>query len=108
MLLYIAGDLGTNTLSNNDYSIDPSNDIGVVSNWFQQGGKKAFMTGDDLVFSLSTSGGAAQLFLNQYLSARFLSDNLAPFINNQAAPGVYFYETRYDGKTSIKKIALVK
>ncbi len=87
-LLYTAGDLGVNTLSNNDYANDPSNDVGVVSNWFQQGGKKAFMTGDDLVFSLTNSGGAAQAFLNSYISARFINNNILPFINNQTAPTV--------------------
>ncbi len=87
-LLYTAGDLGVATLSNNDYLVDPSNDIGVVSNWFQQGGKNAFMTGDDLLFSLTHSGGAAQAFVNSYLSVRFVSDNILPFINNQTAPTV--------------------
>ena len=47
-LLYTSGDLGTYTLGNGDFTADPSNDIGVLSNWFQQGGKKAFLTGDDL------------------------------------------------------------
>jgi hypothetical protein len=87
-LLYTAGDLGVNTIANNDYGNDPSNDVGVLSNWFQQGGKKAFLTGDDLVFSLTNSGGAAQTFLNTYFSARFINNNILPLINNQTAPTV--------------------
>ncbi len=87
-LLYTCGDLATYTMSNGDFDADPSNDIGVVSNWFQQGGKRAFMTGDDLVSSLASSGGASQSFLNSYLSVRFLHTNVLPYISNQTAPKV--------------------
>jgi hypothetical protein len=86
-LLYTSGDLGTLTLGNNDYASDPSNDIGVLTNWFGQGGKKAFMTGDDLVASLTTTG-AGLAFMNSYFSVRFVNGNILPLINNQTAPRV--------------------
>ena len=70
ILLYTCGDLGAYTISNGDYYNDPSNDIGVLSAWFQQGGKKAFLTGDDLVFSLTNSGSAALAFRNQYFGVQ--------------------------------------
>ncbi len=87
-MLYTSGDLGAFTISNNDFSDDPSNDIGVLSNWFQQGGKKAFFTGDDLMFNLGTSGGAALAFRNTYFSVQFINNNILPLINNQTAPVV--------------------
>jgi len=87
-LLYTSCDLGAYTLGNNDYTLDPSNDIGVLSNWFQAGGKKAFMTGDDLVFSLQNAGGAGQAFLTTYLNVQLTSNNILPLINNQTAPRV--------------------
>ncbi len=78
ILLYTCGDLGAYTISNGDFANDPSNDIGVLSNWFQQGGKKGFFTGDDLMFSLGTSGAAALAFRNTYFSARVINNNILP------------------------------
>ncbi len=88
ILLYTCGDLGAYTISNGDYYNDPSNDIGVLSAWFQQGGKKGFFTGDDLIFNLSTSGSAALAFRNQYFGVQYIRNNLLPLIQNQTAPQV--------------------
>ncbi len=88
VLLYTCGELSVNTIANNDFNNDPSDDIGVLDDWFQQGDKHAFLTGDDLVYSLTTSGSAAQAFLNQHFSVQFISNNLLPYINNQTSPTV--------------------
>ncbi len=87
-LLYTAGDLETHLLGNNDYFDDPSNDLGVLSNWFQLGGKHALLAGDDLVSSLSTTGNAALAFLTQYLGVNLEDDDLLNLISHQAAPTV--------------------
>ncbi len=87
-LLYTAGDLSVYTIANGDFASDPSNDIGVLNNWFASGDKSAFMTGDDLVFSLNNSGGGALAFAEAYLSASLVNNNLLPLINNQTAPMV--------------------
>ncbi len=88
ILLYTCGDLGAFTISNNDYGNRPSNDIGVLSNWFQQGGKKGFFTGDDLMFNLGTSGAAALALQNTGSVCGFINNNILPLINNQTAPVV--------------------
>jgi hypothetical protein len=88
ILLYTSGDLGVNTIANNDYSNDPSNDAGVLGAWFQQGGKKAFLTGDDLAFSLGNSGSQVLAFRTQHLGIQFVNNNLLPLIENQTAPAV--------------------
>jgi hypothetical protein len=87
-LLYTAGDLGEHLLGNNDTYDDPSNDLGVLSNWFQLGGKHALFAGDDLVRYLSASGDAALAFQTQYLAVNLVRDDLRPYINHQTAPTV--------------------
>lgn len=92
VLLYTAGDLSTNTISNNDYQNDASNDIGVLSNWFQLGTvenrKHAFMTGDDLAYSMTQAGANALAFSSNYFSIRFIAQDVAALIGNQVAPKV--------------------
>ncbi len=88
LLLYTSGDLAMYALSNGEYYFDPSNDIGVLSAWFQQGGKKALLTGDDLAYSLGVSGSQALAFRTQYLGIQFVNNNLRPLIENQTAPTV--------------------
>jgi hypothetical protein len=88
LLLYTSGDLATFTIANGDYGNDPSNDLGVLDAWFQQGGKQAFLTGDDLAFSLGVSGSQALAFRAQHLGIQFVNNNLRPLIENQTAPTV--------------------
>jgi hypothetical protein len=88
ILLYTSGTISNNTLANNDFLQDPSNDLGVVSAWFAQGGKKALLTGDDLVRHLSQSGAAALAFRNQNLGVTLRYDDLAPHVQDQTAPRV--------------------
>ncbi len=76
------------TISNNDFGNDPSDDLGVLTDWFYQGGKHAFMTGDDLAFSLTVSGIAARTFLTRFLGVDVASTNLRPLIGNQTMPRV--------------------
>jgi hypothetical protein len=86
-LLYTCGDLGVYTISNGDQNVDPSNDIGVLTDWFEDGGKHAFMTGDDLVNSLNSTVDGL-LFLNTYLGATLSNNDIRPLIGNQMAPVV--------------------
>ncbi len=85
VLLYTAGDLSTATLSNGDFNFDAGDDIGVVSAWLAEG-KKAFMTGDDLIFSLNGAGAAGQAFVNNYFSATYLQKSILSLIANQTTP----------------------
>lgn len=85
VLLYTSGDLSVSTLSNGDYAFDAGDDIGVVSAWLAEG-KKAFMTGDDLVFSLNGAGAAGQSFVSNFFSVTFQQKSILPLINNQTTP----------------------
>ncbi len=86
LLVYTCGDLGFYTLGNGDGFFDFSDDIGVLTDWFEQGDKQAFMAGDDLVGSLNGSAGTA--FRLAYLGVDLVSGNIAPLIDNQTAPRV--------------------
>jgi hypothetical protein len=88
VLLYTSGDLTAYTLSNGDYANDPSRDLAVLDGWFQAGDKKAFMTGDDLAYSLTVVGGEGLDFLATYLGVTVDNNDLRPAINNQTAPRV--------------------
>ncbi len=88
MLLYTCGDLDRDTLGNGDYAADPSNDIGLLDLWFQQGGKHAFLAGDNVVSSLTASGGAALTFVDTYLGVQLVVDDVFSRIGNQIAPRV--------------------
>ncbi|HOX26645.1 MAG TPA: FlgD immunoglobulin-like domain containing protein [Candidatus Krumholzibacteria bacterium] len=87
-LLYTAGDLSVNLLANGDFNNDPSDDLNVVTNWFGQGDKNAFMTGDDLIAGLLDAGAQGSAFVNSYISVNFVDTSILSFIQNQTAPVV--------------------
>ncbi len=88
VLLYTSSYLGTNLLANGDFENDPSRDIQVVSNWFGQGDKSAFMTGDDLVTGLLDAGAEGAAFVNSYFDVQYIDMSVRSLIGNQSAPGV--------------------
>jgi len=85
-LLYSSGDLSVNLLSNGDFENDPSNDLGVVSNWFAQGDKNAFFTGDNIVSGLLAAGPQGAAFVNNYISVNLVDNSILQLIGNQTAP----------------------
>ncbi len=89
VLLYTAGDLSVETISNGDFNDDPGNDVGLLDLWFQQGGKKAFFTGDNLVYSMTQAGGSTQAFFANYFGVQFIQKDLSGLIGNQIAPHVH-------------------
>lgn len=87
-MLYTSANLGSVTLSNGDYQLDPGNDIGCVTGWLEQGGKNLFATGDDLADNVRRSGAAGATFVNSWFGVNVSSGNLRPLINNQTNPKV--------------------
>jgi hypothetical protein len=85
-MLYTAGDLSTNLLSNGDFGNDPSEDIQVVTNWLNQGDKNIFMTGDDLVTGLLDAGTQGSAFVNQFIPVNRNNNSILSLIDNQTAP----------------------
>ncbi|HOX24918.1 MAG TPA: FlgD immunoglobulin-like domain containing protein [Candidatus Krumholzibacteria bacterium] len=86
VLLYTCGDLLAYTLSNGDFTSDPSQDIQVLTSWFQHGDKKALFCGDDLVFDLTQKGAEGHAFLNSYLSVQLIDSDVRTNIGGQTAP----------------------
>jgi hypothetical protein len=86
-MVYTAGDLGVNTISNGDFNNDSGNDLEVVDSWLRQGNKDLFLSGDDLVSDLVVNGGAAaSQFVADWMKVTYVTNNLRPLINNQATP----------------------
>ncbi len=88
-LLYTSGDLGVNTIANNDYDNDPSRDINVLMDWFAFGdGRDAFFTGDDLASGMNHSGDLTSNFVSDFMNIAVSSNDIRPFINGQTTPVV--------------------
>ncbi len=87
-LVYTCGDLSANLLSNGDPEDDPSRDLEVVTAWFGQGGKRALLTGDDLVSGILAEGAAGNAFVNAYLGATVIDQDIQPLIGAQLSPTV--------------------
>lgn len=83
ILLYSVAYLQSITLS--DGSSDLGDDIGVLDGWFGFGGKKAFFTGDGLIYDLNNST-AGQAFIDRYFSLSFQNRSIRALINNQTTP----------------------
>ncbi|MBD3220100.1 T9SS type A sorting domain-containing protein, partial [bacterium] len=88
VLLYTCGNLLAYTLGNGDFTTDPSRDIQLLNTWFDRGGKKALLTGDDLVFDLYQKGVEGQNFVSNYIGVTLLNRQLNNLIDNQTAPHV--------------------
>ncbi len=86
VLLYTCGNLRNFTISNGDSSLDPGNDVQLLTSWFEQGEVKAFFSGDDLVSDLFQSGPLSNVFLSDYFNVNLENSNIRPMINNQATP----------------------
>jgi hypothetical protein len=85
-ILYTAGDLGAYTITNDDYTADGGNDVGLLTEWLELGDKDMFMTGDDLVFDLNGSGSATQILQTDWIGVDLIDTDLRTNINNQATP----------------------
>ena len=87
-MLYTAGDLSINTISNNDYNNDASADAQVLDLWLKQGGKDILLTGDDLASDLQGAGAATLNILENYMGLNVVSNDVRPLITTQTSPRV--------------------
>jgi hypothetical protein len=89
-MLYTAGDMAVNTISNGDFAVDPGNDVGALVNWMSSGNKGLFLTGDNLASDLGINAGASGLsFLETIMGQNVTTPDLRSFIGNQTAPLVH-------------------
>ena len=86
-MIYTAGNLGVNTLSNGDFDNDAGNDIGALVTWMAAGNKDIFMTGDDVASDLGINAGASGLsFLEDVMGLNISTNDVRSFIGNQTTP----------------------
>jgi len=85
-LLYNSGDLSVNLLANGDFENDASNDITVVTNWFERENKNALFTGDEFVRGMRDAGVDGEAFVNRFLSVSYAQNAVGPLIGNQTTP----------------------
>jgi hypothetical protein len=88
VLLYTSGDLSNNTMANGDFNNDSGEDVQVLTQWLNSGGKGAFVTGDDLAADLAQSGLDTSAFLANMLNVTFNDTDLRDLIGGQASPRV--------------------
>ncbi len=92
-LLYTAGDLGVNTISNGDFDNDAGNDVALLQDWLLQGSsenpRNLFMTGDELVYDMTQNGGSTtNQFVSDWMKVSYVDNDLRPLINTQSTPVV--------------------
>jgi hypothetical protein len=85
-MLYSSGDLTISTISNGDYTADAGNDVGLLTDWLNQGDKNLLLTGDDLISDLVQSGSATVDFVNNWVKVYAVDNSIRELINNQATP----------------------
>lgn len=86
-LLYSAGDLSINTISNGDYNNDAGNDIGALLNWLSFGDKNMFITGDNVASDLAQGAGDIGVsFFENVMGLDMVSFDVRSLIGNQTTP----------------------
>ncbi|MBU8870207.1 MAG: hypothetical protein KOO60_04940 [Gemmatimonadales bacterium] len=86
ILIYTCGDLSSNTITNQDYSCDAGDDIGVLNDWLDEGHKMMFATGDDLVTDLNNSGSITKEFISGRMGLTYISRDVSIFLGGDKAP----------------------
>jgi hypothetical protein len=87
-LLYTSGDLAYTTIANGDFNVDASDDAGLLTAWLGQGGKAAFLTGNELASDLLQSGPATGAFLGGVMGVSVIARDVTPLVAMQAVPRV--------------------
>ena len=87
VMVYSAGDLGTNTLSHGDFEDDPGDDISALNTWLGSGGRGLFLTGDNVASDLVRNAGAAgQGFAESVMGVSLVTNDIHHYIGGQTAP----------------------
>ena len=80
-------DLASFLLGNGDFETDPSDDIGLLTNWLESGERGLLLAGDNVASWLGWSAGSAgQQFLTQHVGVTVVDSDLRPLIGEQTAP----------------------
>jgi len=88
-LVYTSGDLSTHVLGNGDFDGDPSDDLGVLTDWLALGDRNLLLSGNNVVRSLRYGAGPEGLaFLGTYLPVELVAMDVKPYISGQASPTI--------------------
>jgi hypothetical protein len=84
-IIYDSGELHRHTLGNGDFGGDPSDDIGLLDQWLNQGNKNLVLFGDHLVDDLMrTPQGAA--FASGWIGVDLVEPDVMPLVHGQTSP----------------------
>jgi hypothetical protein len=85
-MLYTAGDLSVNTISNGDLASDSGNDADLLIQWLDSGNKNLYATGDDLASDLAQAGLVTGNLLGNYFNVISDDRDVRDLIDGQVAP----------------------
>jgi len=86
-LVYSSGSLNYRSLSGDNDS-EVSDDVALLTEWFEFGGKRALFMGDGMLSGLLNQGGSAAAFSDRFLQADLVAYSIQPYISNQVVPRV--------------------
>jgi len=84
-MLYTTGTMSSVTIANGDPAYDAGNDLALLNSWFALGGRKMFVTGNDLSYDLNKWANG-QLFRSTYLGVTYNARTITSAIGGQYAP----------------------
>ena len=88
-LVYDCGAQISHTLSNGDVQSDPSPDLALLQQWFQELNRHAFLMGDNLASDLDQLGGEGSQFLTDIMGVEVLASDASIFLGGQYSPSVF-------------------
>lgn len=89
VLVYTSGQLGSHTITPLDYDSDAGDDLGVLEGWFALGGRRAFLTGDDLVTDLQVYGEAGgRAFVTDRMGVAWQTGDARYLLGGDMTPNV--------------------
>ncbi len=85
-VIYTSGVQTRFLLGDGDFQIDPSDDIGLLADWLDLGGKSLLLTGDNVASELSYWSAAGTQFLADRVGVDVVSREILHYIGFQTTP----------------------
>lgn len=86
-LLYSSGDLNRNTFGSlSGYGTDPVEDLGLVQDWLELGGRNLLLSGNHLAADLAANQYQGPLFLANYAGVSHVGPNPQDLLGGQLTP----------------------
>ena len=85
-LLYSSGDASSFTITDNVWSSDAGDDIGLLNQWLALEGKNLLLTGDHLACDLASNYGPAGIAFLGHPDISLITCDVSPFVGGQQSP----------------------